>query len=379
MSQKIRIGVVGLQWGATLAQHCQEAGMQVSALCDTNGEKLQRACERFGAAGFHDFDTFLAEGEMDAVILANDFDEHAPLAIRALDAGKHVLSETAACRSIAEGIDLIRAVERSGRMYMFAANYPYKPHVRAMHDLFAGGELGVFQYGECEYLHSWSPPEFAYFIAMPNYWRARISSLAYCTHSLLPVMYVTDTLPTEVSAFVIPTDASADAKQAANLGRGLAGIMVIQMDNGTYLKSLHGFLQGDQEPDAFWLRIHGSHGLAESLRQGDSRTFRLHKEKWASGTGATKDVTHVPEDTRSEDLLICQEFAQSILTGVPSYFDVYRGVAASIVGVCAMRSLLNGSVPISIPDLRQESDRLRYQDDYWDGLEGRPETATVGL
>jgi predicted dehydrogenase len=35
---------------------------------------------------------------MDAVILVNDFDQHAPVAIAALERGLNVLSETAACR-----------------------------------------------------------------------------------------------------------------------------------------------------------------------------------------------------------------------------------------------------------------------------------------
>lgn len=374
MNRKQRVGVVGLQWGLTLAQHCQTAGLEIVAVYDTNSQKVQRAVDVLGATPYHDYETFLTHN-MDAVILAGAFDEHAPMAIQALNQGKHVLSETAACKSMAEGVELIRTVERTGLTYMLAANYPLKPCVSEMRRLFQAGELGVFQYGECEYLHSWSPPEFAYFIAMPNYWRARISALAYCTHSITPVMYVTDRVPTEVSAYVIPVENTPESLTEAGQGRGLAGAMMLKMDNGTYLKSLHGFLQGDQEPEPFSIRIHGSQGLVENFRRGDSRAFRLHKEKWASGTGKPEDTIYEPVANVSEDYLICESFARALTTGEQPYFDVYRSVTASIVGICALRSQLNGSIPVEIPDLRREDMRLKYQDDDWNGLDALPEPA----
>src|SRR5690242_401896 len=103
----VRIGVVGLQWGLLLAQHCQAAGMAVVAVCETNQQRLQKACAILDATPYQDYDAFL-QHDMDGVILANSFDEHGPMALKALHAGKHVLSETAACSSIAEGIQLIR-------------------------------------------------------------------------------------------------------------------------------------------------------------------------------------------------------------------------------------------------------------------------------
>jgi predicted dehydrogenase len=370
MTKKLRIGVVGLQWGLTLAQHCRTAGMDVVAVCEINREKLQRAVDALGATPYEDYDAFLTH-DMDAVILANAFDEHAQMAIQALNQGKHVLSETAACKSMAEGVELIRTVERTGLVYMLAANYPLKPCVTEMRRMFQAGDLGVFQYGECEYLHSWSPQEFAYFIAMPNYWRARISALAYCTHSITPVMYVTDTVPTEVSAFVIPVENTPESLEEARQGRGLAGAMMIKMDNGTYLKSLHGFLQGDQHPDPFWIRIHGSQGLVENVRRGDARAFRLHKEKWATESKTVEDTVFDPDPSVNEDYLICESFGQAITNGERPYFDVYRSVIASIVAISALRSQLNGSIPVEIPDLRREEVRRKYEADHWNGLDAQ--------
>src|SRR5712691_1678396 len=145
MGRKLRVGVVGLRRGLTLAQQSQAVGMEIVAACDIDRQQLKRAEETFGAVLYQDYDAFLAH-DMDGVILANFFDEHAPLALKALDAGKHVMSETAACKTIAEGVQLLRTVERTGLVYQLAANYPFKPHVREMRRLYQIGEVGVFQY-----------------------------------------------------------------------------------------------------------------------------------------------------------------------------------------------------------------------------------------
>ena len=371
MDRRLRVGVVGGRRGLTLARECQMVGMEVVAICDLDRARLSSASSALGAVPYQDYDAFLAH-DMDGVILANFFDAHAPLAIKALKAGKHVMSETAACKTVAEGVQLLRTVEQTGGVYLFAANYPFKPHARELRRLYQAGEVGTFQYGECEYLHGFSPDYLTHFGQEPRHWRSRVSSLAYCTHSITPVMYVTDTLPTEVSAFVIPSDSSPESLDAARRGRGIAAVMLIRMDTGAYLKSLHGFLQGEQEPETSWIRIHGSRGLLENLRHGDSRRVRVRKEEWTTQSGQVEDTVRDPVWDRGDDALVCESFARAIQTGEPPYFDVYRGVIASLVGICGLRSLLRGSVPVAIPDLRQEDVRHEYESDDWNGLEGPP-------
>jgi predicted dehydrogenase len=94
--------------------------MQVVAVGERDDRRREEAAALLGAAGYRDVEAFLAHA-MDAVILVNDFDQHAPVAIRALEQGLSVLSETAACRTLAEGVALIEAAERSSGVYMFAA------------------------------------------------------------------------------------------------------------------------------------------------------------------------------------------------------------------------------------------------------------------
>ena len=90
--QTLRVGVGGIRRGQTLMRQASAAGMELVAICDTWEERLKEVGARYNVATYTDYDAFL-EHDMDAVVTANYFHEHAPLAIKALRAGKHVLSE----------------------------------------------------------------------------------------------------------------------------------------------------------------------------------------------------------------------------------------------------------------------------------------------
>jgi predicted dehydrogenase len=125
MERAVRVGVLGLRRGAALARLAQQARMQVVAVCERDDQRRE-AAKSLGAAAYRDVEPFL-DHAMDAVLLVNDFDQHAPVAIAALEQGLSVLSETAACRTVAEGVALVEAAERSAGVYMFAENYPTQP------------------------------------------------------------------------------------------------------------------------------------------------------------------------------------------------------------------------------------------------------------
>jgi predicted dehydrogenase len=203
MGRAVRVGVLGLRRGAALARLAQHAGMQLVAVCERD-DRRREAATALGAAAYREVEAFL-DHPMDAVILVNDFDQHAPAAVRALDRGLSVLSETAACRTVAEGVALVEAAERSSGVYMFAENYPYMPLVREMRRRYQAGDIGEVRYAEAEYLDE--PADLASMVNDRSHWRARLPATYYCTHSLAPVAAITGTRPVQVSGFVVPTAA----------------------------------------------------------------------------------------------------------------------------------------------------------------------------
>ena len=201
---KIRVGVVGVGRGMGFAQGAAFVGMELVALCDTWEEKLREAGKKLNVTTYTDYNQFLSH-DMDAIVLANYFHQHAPFAVKALEAGIHVMSETTACGTPAEGVALARAVDKSGKIYLFAENYPYFAYNQEMRRLYQNGEVGEMQYGEGEYNHPMDSRTYNRLSPGMNHWRNWIPSTYYCSHALAPIMYITDTHPVSVNALSIPT------------------------------------------------------------------------------------------------------------------------------------------------------------------------------
>ena len=104
----IRVGVVGVGRGKSFAESAGKlTGMKLVAVCDIWEERLKQLASEYSVVAYTDYDQFLNH-DMDAIILANYFNEHAPFAIKALRSGKHVMSETSSNATIGEGVALCR-------------------------------------------------------------------------------------------------------------------------------------------------------------------------------------------------------------------------------------------------------------------------------
>ena len=368
----IRVGVVGVGRGQGFARGAgAHLGMQLVALCDAWKERLEPLAKQLNAAAYTDYEKFL-EHDMDAVILANYFHEHAPFAVKALNAGKHVMSETAACFTLGEGVALVEAVERSGRIYMFAENYPYMLFNQEMRKIFQSGRIGQFMYGEGEYVHPGDADFVNRISPGVNHWRNWIPATYYCTHSLAPVMFITDTVPVKVNGFVMPR-AKDDPVCARCVRRNDAASMIaVRMDNGAVVKLLHVGLRGH----GVWVRIHGSLGQMENLRHENTAMVRIRREQYHEEKTEPVERIYLPtfpeehaEAVKSGhgggDYFMNYHFAEAIRRNEPPYLDVYRGVAMSCVGILASKSALSDSNTFEVPNFRDKKARAKYAKDDW--------------
>ncbi|HRU04926.1 MAG TPA: Gfo/Idh/MocA family oxidoreductase [Candidatus Brocadiia bacterium] len=378
LDREIRVGVVGVGRGSGFAKGAgPHLGMKLVALCDTWEERLNRLGKELCVATYTEFDKFL-EHDMDAVILANYFHEHAPFAIKALHAGLHVMSETAACHTLAEGVALVRAVEKTGRIYMFAENYPYMVFNQEMRRLYQAGKVGTFMYGEGEYVHPMDADSANRISPGVNHWRNWIPATYYCTHALAPVMFITDTRPAAVNGFVMPYREDDPVAQRRPRQADASSCIVLRMDNGAVVKLLQVYLRGH----GVWVRIHGSRGLMENLRHGDHNMLRVVREQYHEKLKDPVEMIYKPNFPEHHalaakaghgggDFFMNYHFAEAIRKGQPPYLDVYRGVAMSIVGPLAYRSALDNSAPLAVPDFRKEADKRKYANDDWSPDPGR--------
>ncbi len=351
------------------AIYAQYAGMKLVAICDTWEEKLKEVGKKLNVSTYTDYDKFL-EHDMDAVILANYFHQHAPFAIKALKSGKHVLSETSCNSTIAEGVELCRTVEKTGLIYMLAENYPFTAFNMEMRRLYKKGEIGEVTYAEGEYNHPMSPESRCSIAPGLNHWRNWMPPTYYCTHALASLVYITERMPIKVNALSI-------ARKSINyhtVRRSDPGFVILcRMDNGSVFKLFGLVLPGHSN----WYRIHGEKGAMEITRGPGyfgPGLIRIWHEEWTRKKGQSLEKTYLPDWPEKKklaskaghgggDFWVCWYFAQAIRTKKQPFFDVYKGVTLSSVGILAWKSALEDGKPYDIPDFTKESERKKYEKD----------------
>lgn len=376
-ASKVKIGVMGAGRGKTMMNYCREAGnAELVAVCDFRAERLVAAEKEYGVDGnityYTDFDEFIKH-DMDCVVLANYANAHAPFAVRCLEAGKNVLSEVLPVQTMREAVELVEAVERTGKIYAYAENYAYMPAPKKMRELYRKGVLGSFEYGEGEYMHNCESGWHMYSFAEPNHWRNTMSAFYYCTHSIGPLIHITGLRPTRVTGFEAPFNARM-ARMGAKAGA--FAVEMITLENGALLKSAHGV---GPSKDSVWYSIYGSKGRMESAREDAAlenegvQTLYVNCDK-NEGDNKSVSVNTCTADSLSKDsgdaghggsdYYIMHHLVEKLRGNRNAdIIDIYEALNMFLPGMFAYYSVLEGGKPMDIPDLRNKRERDIWRND----------------
>lgn len=111
-----RISVAHL---AAVRANCELAELVAIAGLPEEEGRTRELAEKFGAhRALTSVETVFKDPEIEAVILTVPNHQHCPLAVRALESGKHVLVEKPLARTVAETDEMIAAARRAGRVLM---------------------------------------------------------------------------------------------------------------------------------------------------------------------------------------------------------------------------------------------------------------------
>ncbi len=371
--KKVKIGIFGLNRGAHYIPSFLANDAEIVAICDKSERWINEAKEKLddSVAVYSDFDSFI-EHPMDAVFLANYFHEHTKYAIRCLEKDIHVLCECTSNATMAEGVALVRAAEKSKAIYMLTENYPYMIFNQEIKKICDGGTLGEILYAEGEYNH---PGDYyntgaMYLFDSEKHWRNYLPKTYYVTHSLAPIMYATGANPVKVTAFAIQKPVPADCNRANNTGDNSAIINTLNDDNSVF--TFTGCAAFGAHSNSY--RVCGRKGQIENIRGGEGKVM-LRYNKWNLPEGAEEVNYYQPEIVDKDielikkaghgggDFFIAREFLNCVRENKPHPFDVYFSTRMASVAILAHRSILNGGMPFDIPDFSKEEDRLKYEND----------------
>jgi len=129
---------------------------EVVALCDPDPRALAAASRASGIQrAFSDYKAVVAERDVDAVVIATPNHVHAPIALAAVSAGKHVLCEKPLGMHQAETEAMAVAAARAGVVHMTAFTYRFIPAIRWMHRLVHDGSIGTLYHVRVRRLQDW--------------------------------------------------------------------------------------------------------------------------------------------------------------------------------------------------------------------------------
>ena len=183
MADKVRVAIVGLGFGAEFIPIYQaHPNAKMYAICRRDKAELDRCGEQFGVERrYSDYDELLADPKIDAVHINSPIPDHAPQAIAALRAGKHVACTVPMGVSVDECKQIVELQKKTGKVYMMMETVVYSREYLFAKDLYDRGVLGRIQFlrgSHQQDMDGW-----------PNYWPG-LPPMWYATHCVSPCLAI---------------------------------------------------------------------------------------------------------------------------------------------------------------------------------------------
>ncbi len=151
----LRIGIIGTGSRGTGLTKMLLSFDQVTvvACCDILPDHLKRAIAltENKAKMYTDYRKLLEDKTIDAVVIATPLYLHYPMAVDALDAGKHIYLEKSLAYDIPQTLELTRRVKNSGLVFQVGFQYRYFALYHKAKEIIANNWLGKITHFECQY------------------------------------------------------------------------------------------------------------------------------------------------------------------------------------------------------------------------------------
>jgi predicted dehydrogenase len=149
--EPLRIGILGAARiaGRAIAEPARLTGARLVAVAARDSGRAAAFAAEHGVERVHpSYEDVINDPEVEAIYnpLANGL--HGPWNLRAIAAGKHVLTEKPSASNATEAAQVRDAADAAGVVLMEGFHYLFHPVTRRLHELLAKGELGDLQHVE---------------------------------------------------------------------------------------------------------------------------------------------------------------------------------------------------------------------------------------
>ena len=149
--RRLRAGVIGLGWAGQqhVAAYAADPAVDLVALSAMEDHLLTQFGDAHDVPGrYQDWKQMIAEAELDVVSIATPTFLHEPMAIHALEAGVHVLTEKPMAQTGEVAARMVAAAQKAGRVLDVSFNHRQRGDVAALKDVVDSGVLGKLYYAK---------------------------------------------------------------------------------------------------------------------------------------------------------------------------------------------------------------------------------------
>lgn len=402
----VRVGFIGLGTRASraLKRYMYLEGVEIKALCDILPSNIEQSQEVLIAnnrpkaieySGNDVWKEMCQRTDIDLIYICTDWLNHTPMAVYAMECGKHVAVEVPAATTVDECWQLVNAVEKTRRHCMMLENCCYDFFELTTLNMVQQGVFGEIIHGEGAYIHDLRKMMFAEKSegGFHDFWQKKFNMQhtgnPYPTHGLGPICQAMNIHRGDKMNFLVSMSTkqmgmsryakekfgedSPEATQQYKLGD--MNTTLIQTEKGRTI-----MLQHDMVSPRPYSRIHllsGSSGYlqkypiqqialepnAEEALSEEAMNNLLKKYEHPFVTLLGEKAIEVA-DIRARDFIMDYRLIYCLRKGLPLDQDVYDAAEWSCIVELSEKSVLNGSVPIEIPDFTRgawnELNRLKF-------------------
>lgn len=391
----VRVGVIGLgmRGPGAVERLSKIEGVEIKALCDLipdRVDKMKVMLEKSshnpeGYSGSKDaWKKLVDRPDLDLIYIATPWDWHTPMAVYAMESGKHAAVEVPAAKTLEECWHLVETSEKTKMHCMMLENCCYDFFELMTLSMKRDGFFGEVIHTEGAYIHDllWLNFKKESDGGYQDMWRLRENyrnGNLYATHGLGPVCQIMDInrgdqmdyLTSLSSADFHMADkanelASSDAYFAAFMDKKFGGNM-----NTTLVKTKNGksiMIQHDVSSPRPYSRLHtvsGTDGFAQKypnpkISKGHSwveeEEFKAIEEKY------TPEIVNKVGELAKQigghggmDFMMDWRLIDCLRNGLPLDQDVYDAALWSAISPLSEWSVANRSNSIDIPDFTRGS------------------------
>ncbi|MEW6753932.1 MAG: Gfo/Idh/MocA family oxidoreductase [Candidatus Latescibacterota bacterium] len=382
MARTLRLGIAGCGRRGTYVGSLfrDHPGCRIAALMDPFPGVLQRAAASLGLPElpvFTDYDAFLRDAPVDAVLLTGDPTVQVGMACRAMESGRHACTEVPAAFSLEECWQLVETVAKTGCKYQLMEQVRYWGFVEVWTQMQRQGEFGHICFAQGEYIHFerewnyWVDRETGEFVRqvtpppgrnLEPSWRSRVFAdpIYYLPHTVSPLLKVLDDrvvrvscMGTRVGSYTYPGE-EAPFRDIEYALMHTARDTVMAVGAGFTLPYPRRGVTGNH-----FYEVRGTRASVESPR-APGEPFRLWRQGMDVGEG--QDLSLAPPDADAQqarsghggaDFKPVDTLVRAILEDTVPPVDAVLAAQITAPAVLAAESARQGGVLLEVPDFRK--------------------------